>query len=282
MIILPSLRPFGHRQRPMDTPAHAWWEFEDTIANDTLIRSLNTDFNAPLYCRQASSVWSSAAGGTNGNRASKASQTETAVIYALGHANGMLAMSNRRSFSLFWWIWPDSTDLNADSFTKPGIGMAAWQSTLQCGFSISAYKTNWSANFFAPIGGAGATPTQTPLTNMASVGTIGAKAFFLLSYDASTRKLSGSKNGASLTLSPTALAAGDFPAAWPDFCLGYYIVDGRGHPDVSSPSDRNMLGKWDAIGFINGKALTSSDASWLYNSGTGRTYADSVTQGIFT
>ena len=42
-----------------------------------------------------------------------------------------------------------------------------------------------------------------------------------------------------------------------------------------------LRGKWDELGYMKGKLLSDADVSWLWNTGSGRTYADAVAYGLF-
>ena len=256
-----------NRKQPQSL-LHGWWKC-DEITNGVIPNAAGGD---PLIVQNTGSPWSIAASGQFNSRVSKSAQTSAAFIYGDGP---LFDYDSAESFSIWGWIWPDSADLTSDGFTKPFFGASTWAAS-ESGFTISCYFNNISAIFSNARDG-----SSTLASSMFTLGTVGTKIFLALKYDVATRKISGSKNGAAFVTAAGALSEVPFSKTNVRFNLGNYVLGNTLNPSVTAPDSRNMMGKWDEIGWMRKKALSDADVSWLYNSGTGRTYEESADFGLF-
>jgi len=255
------------RQQPL-TLKHAWWSMEE-LENGVHVR--NRAGGEPMIVVNPSSVWSFISSGIVGNRISKSAQTVGNFVYTEDRLTNLDFLEH---VCVFAFIWPESTDLNSDSYTQSIIGQPAWL-VGEAGFNLSVYNANSSASCQNGRGG------NSSLSNFAVMGAIGALKLYVWQFNAADGKVSASLNGASQSVASTGMPFGPVTNLGARFNLGNYVRRTVTNPDVTNPANRNLRGKWDEVCYMKGKLLTNADITWLYNSAAGRSYEDAVDYGLF-
>ena len=187
------------------------------------------------------------------------SQWTTGIINYAGNFNGtdnivnipgIAALGVTGSFSISAWVKAGGTSSNASIVMKNSdIGGSGW------GLQLSQSTTQWSAA--AVTNGSGFSATGGTVTT-------GAWTFLVSVFDSSVPKVYLYINGALITSTATSGSALRAIASHPSFIGG-----GNGG------SYSYYTGAIDEVGFWN-TALTASNITALYNSGSGNTYSSNL------
>jgi hypothetical protein len=256
-----------NREQPLRL-RHAWWNC-DAIVDGRIQDSAG---GVPLIVVNPSTTFSAVASGiASSNRISKSAATVGDIVYSDAK---LTDLTLDESFCFWAFQWPDSPDLNSDSFTKPLFNQSPWQAT-EAGLNVSVYNGNVTVSLTDGRG------NSSSLSAYTAFGTIGALMLMIVQYDASTRKVQASRNGAAFTTAAAALPDAQSIRTKTRLNCGHYVLDNVVNPVTGDGSNRVLHGKWDELGYVKGKLLTDADASWLWNAGAGRVYADAVSYGLF-
>jgi len=255
------------RERPL-LCRHAWWDMEELVSS----RVRDVASGEHMLVVNPSSHWSIIASGISGNRISRS--TQGAVDYVFTEAR-LTDINFKETITAWAFVWPESTDLNSDGYTQPMLGQGAWAAA-EAGWNLSVYNTQCSASVQAGRDG-----NLSSKANAVALGTIGALKLFVFQFNIADGKVGMSLNGAAMSYATTGMTPSQVNNTRCRFNLGFYVRGSLPNPEVSSPANRSLRGKWDNVGYMKGRLLSDADISWLYNAGAGRSYADAVDYGLF-